>query len=328
MNKRERLEKTIAGEPTDRIPVALWRHFPGDDQRAADLARSTVEFQHAYDWDFVTVAPASSFCVTDYGVQDQWEGALKGTRVYTKRLIARSLDWTSLRALDPTRGALARQLDCVRLVGDELGEDVPIIQTLYSPLLQAQFVAGRETLIRHMRTQPDRVHSGLSILTDSTMRLIEALKRLPVAGILFVIRHANYMTMTEDEYRTFGLPYDRKVCEILPARWWLNVVHLGGDLPMLKFMPDLTTQVVNWSDQHSEPTLAQGKTLFDGAVCGGLSAWDHLHQGTPTSIREAARSAIQETNGRRLILSTGSIVPVTAPLSNLRAVREAAEFGL
>jgi uroporphyrinogen decarboxylase len=45
MNKRERLEKTVAGEPTDRIPVALWRHFPGDDQHPAELARTVVDFQ-------------------------------------------------------------------------------------------------------------------------------------------------------------------------------------------------------------------------------------------------------------------------------------------
>ncbi len=328
MNKRERLEKTIAGEQTDRAPVALWRHFPGDDQRAADLARSTVDFQTAYDWDFVNVSPASSFCVTDYGVQDQWEGSLEGTRVYTKRLIERSLDWTSIRALDPTRGALGRQLDCLRLIGDALGEDVPLIQTIYSPLAQAQFLAGCDTLTRHMRTQPDRVHSGLSILTESTIRLIEGLKRLPVAGVFYMIQHASYMVMSEDEYRAFGLPYDRKVLDILPARWWLNVVHLGSELPMFKFLPELKAQVVNWGDHNSEPTLAQGKTLFEGAVCGGLSAWEHLHQGTPTSIREATRSAIQATNGRRLIVSAGGSTPVTAPLSNLRAVREAVEFAI
>ncbi len=37
MNKRERLEAAIAGQSVDRVPVALWRHFPGDDQ---DPARS------------------------------------------------------------------------------------------------------------------------------------------------------------------------------------------------------------------------------------------------------------------------------------------------
>ena len=60
MRKRERLERAIAGEPVDRVPVALWRHFPGDDQRAADLARSAVDFQREFDWDFVRVMPANT----------------------------------------------------------------------------------------------------------------------------------------------------------------------------------------------------------------------------------------------------------------------------
>ena len=38
MTRRERLLATFAGEPVDRPAVALWRHFPGDDQRPADLA--------------------------------------------------------------------------------------------------------------------------------------------------------------------------------------------------------------------------------------------------------------------------------------------------
>ncbi len=325
MEKRERLEKAVAGEATDRTPVALWRHWPGDDQRAADLARSTVDFQKAYDWDFVKVTPASSFCVSDYGVQDQWEGSLEGTRTYTKRVIDRSLDWTTIRALDPARGALGRQMECLHLICDDLGEETPVIQTIFSPLAQAEYVAGKETLIRHMRTQPDRVHSGLSILTDSTLRFIEALKRLPVAGIFYAIQHANYATLSEDEYRVFGLPYDRKILDTLPAKWWLNVLHLHGELPMFKFAHELKAQVVNWHDQKSEPTLAQGKTLVEGAVCGGLAQWDHIHQAAPTTIREAARAAIHETNGRRLILGAGCAIPITSPLSNLRAVREAVE---
>ena len=40
MTKRERLSATINGQEVDRIAVALWRHFPGDDQRPADLAQS------------------------------------------------------------------------------------------------------------------------------------------------------------------------------------------------------------------------------------------------------------------------------------------------
>jgi uroporphyrinogen decarboxylase len=87
--KRERLEKTWRGEETDRVPVALWRHWPGDDQRAADLAEAVVAFQRRWDFDFVKVTPASSYCISDYGVQDRWVGSLEGTREYIKRAVQR-----------------------------------------------------------------------------------------------------------------------------------------------------------------------------------------------------------------------------------------------
>lgn len=325
MDKRTRLERTIVGEITDRVPVALWRHFPGDDQRAADLAQSTVDFQRMYDWDFVKVSPASSFCLTDYGVIDEWHGSLEGTRVYTKRPIQRSLGWTELRTLDPLRGGLGRQLECLRLVCDAFGDDVPIIQTIFSPLAQAKNLAGRELLIEHMRTRPDRLRSGLNILTENTLRYLDALQRLPIAGIFYAIQHASYAVMSEDEYRSFGRPYDLKILESLPGRWWFNMIHLHGAAPMFRVVSDYPVQAINWHDQETEPELSSGKTLFNGAVCGGLAAWDHVHQGTPLTIRDVVREAVVQTGGRRLILSTGCVSLVTSPLSNLRAVRSAVE---
>jgi uroporphyrinogen decarboxylase len=325
MNKRERLEKTFAGEATDRVPVALWRHWPGDDQRAADLARSTVEFQNTFDWDFVKVTPASSFCVTDYGVQDEWEGNLEGTRTYTRRAVSRSLDWTDLRPLDPTRGALGRQLECLRLIADGLDEAVPVIQTIFSPLAQAKNLAGNELLLRHLRTQPDRLHTGLNTITESTLRLIDALKRTSIAGIFYAIQHASYDVMSEDEYQAFGVPYDRKILETVPDKWWLNMVHLHGDAPMFLLASSYPVQAINWHDQETEPDLAHGKSMFNGAVCGGLSRWQHVHYGTPTTVRDQARQAINQVNGRRFILSTGCVTMITSPLSNIRAVREVVE---
>ena len=162
MRKRERLERAIAGEPVDRVPVALWRHWPGDDQRYADLARSTIDFQHDYNWDFVRVMPSRNYQVVDYGLQDEWEGHSRGIRCITKRPISRSLAWTELRPLSPQRGALAQQVQCLRLIGQALQSDTaPILQTIYSPFVQAAQLASSQKALRDMRARPDRLRSGL-----------------------------------------------------------------------------------------------------------------------------------------------------------------------
>lgn len=326
MNKRERLEKTVAGEPTDRVPVALWRHWPGDDQRAADLARAVIDFQNAWDWDFVKVTASSNYSVTDYGVQDEWEGNLEGTRQTTRQVINRSLDWTDLRPLDPTRGSLGRQLEYLRLIPPGLHDpDTPVLMTIFSPLSQAKQVAGNELVLRHMRTSPDRLHTGLNTLTESTLRYIDELRRAPIAGIFYAIQHASYDIMSEEEYQTFGLPYDRKILESLPMNWWFNMVHFHGQTPMFKFADQFNMQAINWHDQDTDPDLATGRSQLRGAACGGLSRWKHVHNGTPGAIRDTVREAISVTSGRRFILSTGCVTMITSPMSNIRAVRESVE---
>ena len=164
MTKRERLEATIRGEAADRPPVALWRHFPGDDQDPAELAASTVAFQRQYDFDFVKVTPASSYCVCGWGTQDRWDGNPEGTREYRWQPIRQPEDWLRREPLDPTRGTLGEQLRCLELIQRGLGTHVPFIETVFSPLAQAKNLAGRQTILAHLRQQPRAVLHGLEAI--------------------------------------------------------------------------------------------------------------------------------------------------------------------
>ncbi len=110
MTRRERLEATIAGQPVDRIAMALWRHFPGDDQRPDDLAAAQLLWQHEYDWDFMKVSPSSSFCLVDWGARDEWVGGDEGNREYVRRVIHEPEDWLKLTVLDPRSGFIGGQL--------------------------------------------------------------------------------------------------------------------------------------------------------------------------------------------------------------------------
>jgi len=324
MNKRERLEKTIAGEATDRVPVALWQHWPGDDQRAADLAQATLTFQQQYDWDFLVVMPSNNFSTTGYGVQDQWQGNHFGERDIIKTAVHRSLDWTELRPIDPIRGDMGKQLECLRLLGHAFAEDaVPFVQVVYNPLTQALRLAGRDMLLRTMRQQPDRLRTGLNTITETTLRFVEALRRnTAIAGLFYIVELADFTLLSEAEYHSFGYPYDRKIYDSIARNWWLNILQIRGAAPMLHRFSDYPMQVFNWSDQNGHPALASARTTFKGALCGGLAASAHLHFGTPAIIRDAARKIINDMGQRRLILSAGRSLPISTPRSNLQAARD------
>ena len=321
MSRRERLERALAGERVDRAPVALWRHFPGDDQRSADQARSIVDFQRAYNWDFVRVMPARAFLVSDYGLQDAWRGNARGFREIDKRVVSRSLDWTELRPLSPNRGALARQLECLRLVSAALDDDTPILQSIYSPLLQAAQLAGRQKTLRDLRLRPDRLRSGLTHLTETAMRFIEALADIKgVAGIFLVTGFASHDRLSESEYAAIAMPHLRRILDNLPGRFWLNIAQAAGASPMLRLLGTLPIQALNWDVETADLSLSQARGLYAGAVCGGLSDRRDLLLGTPGLLRESINDALRQCDSRRLILSGGGEGYITAPLGNLRAV--------
>lgn len=330
MEKRERLERTIAGEATDRAPVALWRHWPGDDQRAADLAAAHLQYQEMFDWDFLAVMPSSNFLVTSYNFYDEWTGAPTGQREITRYAIKRSLDWTELRPQEPDRGDLGKQLECLRLLGKPFTESrTPHIQVVYSPLAQAARISGQDRLVHHLRRHPDRVRTGLNAITETTLRFLDTLRRnTAIAGILYVVELASFTALSEAEYAAFGKPYDLKILTELPDSWWLNVVQIAGEMPMLSLLANYPVQVINWSDQETHPPLDRTQLEFQGAVCGGLGEHKHINLGTPTTVRDAARKSSQAMGRRRLILGSGGTVPITAPISNLRAARTIVEGAL
>ncbi len=323
MNKRERLEATISGEPVDRIAVALWRHFPGDDQRPDDLAAAHIAFQKEFDWDFVKVSPASSFCLRDWGVVDEWQGSQEGSRQYVQRVIDGPEDWLSLRVLDPTQGSLGQQLYCLELLQQAFGEDVPFIQTIFNPLAQAKNLAGENKLLVHMRQNAGQIHHALQTISDTTLRFIQEAKTRGIAGIYYAVQQAAYTKMSEAEYEVFGRPYD---LQILSAAndLWLNVLHLHGPNTMFDVLADYPVQVVNWHDRESVPKLVAGLKKIRGAASGGISR-DVLHQDDPEPALEQARDAFTQVEGRRWIMGAGCVTLVTTPVGNVRKLRALAD---
>lgn len=324
MTKRERLEAAIAGEAVDRPPVALWRHWPGDDQTPDGLAESTVRFQRQFDFDFVKVTPASSFCLKDWGAEDEWRGNLEGTRDYTHRPVRRPEDWTDLPVLDPREGVLGAQLECLRSIQSALDGGVPVVQTIFNPLAQAKNLAGNERLILHMRQHPDALRQGLEAITETTIRFVEAVQSLGIAGIFYAVQHARYGLLSEAEYQRFGRPFDLRILEVAQSSW-LNVLHLHGLGVMFDMVADYPVQVLNWHDRETGIALQEGQQRFSGAVCGGLARVATIVQGTPDRVASEVQDALAQTGGRRVILGTGCVVPVVAPWGNIQAVRQAVE---
>jgi uroporphyrinogen decarboxylase len=323
MTKRERLEAAFAGDTVDRPPVALWRHWPVDDLRGDELARATLVFQHTFDFDFIKVTPNSNYCVADYGARSSWQGNQEGTYVWGPRSIQSPEDWTKLKPLDPRAGMLGEVLNANEIIGKSVKDEVPFIQTIFNPLSQAKNLAG-DRLLSDIRQHPDAVKAGLTTITESIIRFIEALKVTGTAGIFLALQHATYDLLTEEEYRKFCYRLDLQILKATEGMWF-NLVHLHGVNVMFDLVVDYPIQVINWHDVETPPSLAEAKKRTHKALCGGLRQWETMVRGTPESVEAEAKAAIETTGGRGFILGTGCVTPITTPTGNILAVRKAVE---
>lgn len=321
---RERLETTLSGKKPDRIPVALWHHFPVDDQDPDSLANATIAFQTQFDFDLVKVMPPSSFCLKDWGAKDEWRGNDEGTRTYLKRAIDQPEDLLNLQILDPYKGYLGQQLKCLARLQEEFSDHTPFLQTIFNPLSQLKNLVGPNNVSVYLRQYPDVVHEGLKTIQETTIRFIEAAKKFGISGVFYAIQHASYQILTEDEYGKFGKTYDIPILQEV-SDLWANMAHIHGDEIMFDLVADYPVQILNWHDRETPPTLAEGLSRFTGSACGGIRRIESFVLGTPDNIRHEARQAVEQTNGKRLILSTGCVLPLTTPYGNIMAARNIVE---
>jgi uroporphyrinogen decarboxylase len=324
MTKRERIMAALAGKAVDRVPVAFWRHWPGDDQNAESLAAVTLRYQCQYDLDFIKFPVSSTYCVEDYGITHAYRGSIMGDREYLSRVIQRPGDWEGIAPLDVRRGTYGWHLEALRQVINEKDADTPIIVTMFNPLAMAAYLAGDEIFLSHLHQYPEKVLPALSSLSETSARFARACIEAGADGVFLSTRFASYEMMSVDEYRQFGRPADLAVLEAA-AGGWFNVLHLHGPHPMFREVTDYPAQAVNWHDRTSGIALAAAAVLFPGALMGGVEQLYLLQNGSPEEVSEQVGDAIFKMNGHRLIVSTGCTYPLGVPEANLMAMRRAVE---
>jgi uroporphyrinogen decarboxylase len=322
--KRQRIEAILADDRADRLPVAFWRHWPGDDQDALRLSEVTAAYHARYDWDFAKITPSSSFVAECWGARTAYDGSLPiGERTYLERPIATPADWNAITPLDASAPALARQIQTAEDLRRRLGPDVPILMTLFTPLSTVYYLAGSDLFLSHARAYPDEVRSALRAITRTWQDFVDRILD-HVDGLFLSSFAAAHSVMSEAEYRELGVPYDLAVLESA-GRGWFNVLHLHSHYPMMELARDYPVQAVNWDDRSTVPSLAEGKRIAGKAVLGGIDQARTLVRGTPDDIRREAFEALRACGERGVMLTGGCTYTPLAPEGNLLAARAAVD---
>jgi len=325
MNGRGRVEAALAMGVADRPPVGAWGHTYREEWSPQDLAAITVERARRFGWDFVKFQPrASSFAEAFGSVYHPSGHRLRGP-ILIKPAVPDLESWASVRVVN--RKVLDDQVEGVRLVVRELGQDVPVIQTVFSPITVGGYLVGKSQsrVVRELRQHPELVGPALERIAEALKDFSRQSVDAGAAGIFYAISgYAGRGVMREDVYRDVVLPYDQVVLGALPSAAWFNAVHLCGSNLNFGLVRDLPSHAVSWSiHNQGNPSLAEGREIAGRAVMGGLSQRSTLLYGPPSKIKTEADRAVKETGGRGLLLSPGCSVPPRVRDTNLDAVLSA-----
>ena len=321
MNKRERVYTALEGQPVDRVPLSLWRHFHKQDQTPAGLASATLAFYHQYDFDLIKLTPSGLYAIEDWGAQISQSKDDDHPPKLKKPVVTDPADWRDLAGLNPTDGTYSEVLEAVTLIKNQLNEeDAPVLMTIFSPMTIAYKLAG-DILFEHLQDHATDVHIGLATIAETTSRFAAASLAAGADGIFFASQLSREDMLTEDECQTYVVRYDLIALEHIKSQPVPLVLHLHGENPYFDTANQYPAHAVSWHNQTTPPSITEALQLTDKTLMTGLSR-NTLEHGTPEAVQAQAREVIAQTGGTRLILAPACIIPTMSPAENLQAVIE------
>jgi uroporphyrinogen decarboxylase len=339
ISKRERVDAALRGELLDRVPVAAWRHFIPDERHATTLASASLQFFHQYDWDWLKLNPRATYFAEAWGNQYDlaaYDGVLP-------RRVAGPIrtpdDLGRIARVGPTTGAFAEQLDLLRRVKTGIG-DAHVLQTIFSPLSVLAFLTTEDgdqlpdlglpsdfTRLRYFLTaNPQGAHAALETIADTLGQFASANLAAGASGIFFaIVRLARVGVLSEQEYATWGRPYDLRLLEAVQGAPF-NLLHVCGPQVYWNAVRDYPVHALNWAAVgQGNPSLAEARAQSDKVLVGGLDEHGALRHGTPAAVTHEAQTSILQAGRRGLLLAPGCGVDGEVPAANLAALRRAAD---
>jgi len=324
LSHRQRIENALALKETDRLPFGFWWHFPNRDRAPRRLAELALALQRKLDLDFIKFCPYGLYSVVDWGVTLDVQGGMR-TPVQADYPIKKPADWAKLRAFRGTEGEYLIVLEAQRIALREMNGRVPLVQTVFSPLTSCLKMAGRKTLLEHIRSAPQAVHAGLAVVAETTRRFAAEVVRRGADGLFFASQTTNEGYLTRDEYAEFARRYDLVVLDEVRGRSWFNIFHLHGRNVMFDQVLDYPAEALNYHDRESGPPLAELRTKTNKCLIGGIGQNTTLVSGSREAVRNEVLEAWEQVGRRGLILGPGCVANRRAPEENVVELRRAVE---
>lgn len=299
MSAFERLDAAVSGRAPDRIPVSVWFHFGSEHLPPETVARLHAEFYRTYRWDFLKV-------MFDYRL-DLPDAVDAGDGIDLEALLSET-DW---------RAPFARQRTCLAILRADLGNEVPIVETVFSPWMYLLRHVGHDRR-QYLLDRPDLVGAILDRLGAETCRHVDALKELAVYGVYFATI-AGSAPVGSPEF-ALQAPRDRTVLD--RAAGLIRFLHLHGASSRVDHLADYRREVLHRDyGPAGAADLARLRNEGEKAIMGGLPS-DGLTRMSLAALRGQMAAAIDGAGQAGFILAPGCSVSPSLARRTMLALRD------
>lgn len=243
---------------------------------------------------------------------------------FADKIIRDTKDIEKITAPDPRADGLApfvlNRLELNRKRIEELGHSV-YFAVARGPLNIASFLMGSTEFLMGLRTDTEKIHKLLEIVTDYTIKWLKLQKEKfdTIDGILILDDIVGFCG--EPDFKEFAQPYLKQIfdCLDVSVKFFHNDADGKGCAPHLG---QTGINLFNFSFMHSLKEMKEW-TNNEVALLGNIPPRDVLAGGTKEQIKESLVNAVGELEDRRkIILSCGGGMPDGVSSENINAFQE------
>lgn len=287
MNKKELVERVLAGKVVQRPPISFWYHFGVQHGSGRDFAKIALDYFRHYDLDFLKV-------MNDY-FYPMPEGL---DAIRTKE------DLQRLVPFDPEATGWCEQFKALDILHAALKDEAHFIDTVFDPWQSLNRGLAAENMGQLMRNAPGELLAALDVVADNLIAYCKLSLNRGASGIFFSIP-AGSEIVSRDDFLTFVKPFAAKVLKAIDGLGPMTTLHVHGKDLFFDDVVDLPAPIFNWWDRGpGGPCLKEVRDRISGCVMGGIDQ-TIVARRTKAFLQEHIHEALKMGGDRRFFLANG-----------------------
>ena len=252
--------------------MSLWRHFFDREKTVDDLTSSMIQWQEKWNWDFMKINPPACYHVLDWGAEYEFFDNPDREPELRNPIVTSADDIRNIPVLDPGSGILGEQLQVIGNLRRHFGNELPIVQTIFSPIeIAHRLMSGRDAFDSMRKSSPRETHNLLETIHKTFLNFSLRCLDAGADGVLFATKWASSDLMSWSEYEEFGKRYELPILNALQDRDALLILHVCGERTYLNRMLDYPADIFSY-DFFADGAPSPGKVAEQTGkfVLGGI----------------------------------------------------------